>query len=139
MSNSSEILDFIKKVTGVKEIDYDSDIFNLGVVGDDFHEMIEEYSKIYSIDMTDYLWYFHTDEEGMNFGPLFYRPPYLRVKRIAITPKVLSEITKTKKWEIKYPEHKQVKKRYDLTTNRILLISIFLIILAIWISKLIEN
>ena len=39
--------------------------------------------------MVDYLWYFHSDEEGQNIGGLIVKPPNLKVKRIPVTPKLL--------------------------------------------------
>lgn len=134
MSNLISIIDFVKNISGIDEINPESDIFNLGVTGDDFHEMIEKYSETYEIDMSEYLWYFHSDEEGQNFGGIFFKPPYKRVDRIPITPKLLFEISKTKKWNVKYPDYELPNKRIDLTINKIIII-VFLIILTIWILK----
>ena len=135
MDKLSEILEFVKGLSGLEEISPESDIFNLGVVGDDFHEMIEKYTETYGVDMTNYLWYFHADEEGQNFGALFFKPPYSRVDRIPVTPRLLSEFAETKKWSVNYPEHKLPKKRIDLTVNQILIIAFILIILTLWILE----
>lgn len=41
MSKLNEIVDFDKDISGIKNLNTESDIFYLGVVGEDFHEMIE--------------------------------------------------------------------------------------------------
>ena len=135
MSNQHEIIDFVKNFSGIDETYEESDIFNLGIVGDDFHEMIEKYAEAYEVDMSEYLWYFHADEEGQNFGALFFKSPYSRVERIPVTPKLLFDFAKTKRWGIKYTEHSLPKKRIDITINKILVVIIILIILILWILK----
>ncbi len=135
MNKYNEIIDFVKDISGIDELYPESDIFKLGVVGDDFHEMIEKFAETYKVDMSEYLWYFHADEEGQNFGALFFKPPYSRVKRIPITPRLLSEFVTIKKWAINYPDHKLPNKRIDITINQILVIIFILTVLAIWIIK----
>jgi len=72
--------------------------------------------------MEGYLWYFHSDEEGGTFslGSIVSKPPYARVKRIAITPKLLAEFANINKWKIAYPDHKLPKYRKDIILNTIL-------------------
>jgi hypothetical protein len=74
MNLNIEINDFIKNFTGENLESFDVDIFkDLRISGDDFHEMIFEFSKKYKVNMEDYLWYFHADEEGiMNLGAFFF-------------------------------------------------------------------
>lgn len=139
MSYLKEIRFFLEDYSNVYPENPDIDIFKeLGVVGDDFHEMIEKYSKNYNVDLSNYLWYFHTDEEGsFSFGELFYDPPYKKVERIPVTPKMLAEFINVGKWDIKYPEHEINKRRYDLIINNVILI-LFIISLIIWgLSKII--
>lgn len=135
MSKLTEIINFVKEISGIDEINPESDIYELGVVGDDFHEMIEEYAKTFEVDMTKYLWYFHADEEGQNFGALFFKPPYLRVDRIPVNPRLLSEFAENKKWCMDYPEHKLPNKRIDLVINQIFIILSIIIALIIWVLK----
>jgi hypothetical protein len=131
----AEIIEFIKDLAGTDEIEPDSDIFEIGMVGDDFHEMIEKYAKKYSVNMTSYLWYFHTDEEGFgSLGGLFFDPPYKRVKRIPVTPAMLADFANKGQWVIQYPDHKIPKRRYDLLINKYFFILI-LIYVAIAITK----
>lgn len=133
MHKVDEIINFLTDLAGTDKINPDSDIFDdIGMVGDDFHEMIEKYSKIFSVDMSTYLWYFHADEEGNNFGGDFFPPPYERVKRIAVTPLMLTKFANSQKWDIQYPEHPLPKKRYDLVINSILF-GLVLTGIAIWI------
>ena len=135
MSKLIEIVDFLKDISGNNSLNPESDIYDLGVVGDDFHEMIEKYAETFEVDMTEYLWYFHTVEEGLNFGALFFKPPYSRLDRIPVTPKLLSEFAETRKWSIDYPKHELPNKRMDLKINQIIIITFILIILTIWILK----
>lgn len=132
-----EIIQFLKEETYEDSITSDTDIFNdCGVSGDDSHELIEKYHKKYTVDMSNYLWYFHCDEEGTgSIGGLFFKAPYKRVNRILITPKMLTEFANSKKWKIDYPEHNLPKYRYDLLINQIL----FLFILIWLISTLVRN
>jgi len=92
MYSEKEIIDFIADKVGAnpEEIDLNTDIFiELPCTGDDFHELIEAYAEKYSVDMKNYLWYFHADEEGTSFGGVVFSPPYQRVKRIPVTPHVV--------------------------------------------------
>jgi hypothetical protein len=129
---TSEIIDFLRELSGRNNIGPDSDIFkDIGIEGDDFHEMIEKFSAKYSVKMDSYLWYFHTNEEGQNLG-IFFNPPYKRVKRIPVTPRMLSDFATKGFWDIKYPDHKIPDYRYDLIFNKIV-IGIFFLFLLIWI------
>jgi hypothetical protein len=133
MSWLDEISNFLEYYSGVHPDNPNIDIWgDMGVVGDDFHEMMENYSKQYDVDLSGYLWYFHTDEEGTNIGGLFFKPPYQRVKRIAVTPKMLADFIQTKKWLVNYPPHEIPKKRIDLTINLLVLV-VTLAGVIIWI------
>ena len=126
MPTTNEIIEFVKKNTGLENITADTDIFDNGVVGDDFHELIDKFAKTYSVDMINYLWYFHANEEGWSFGGLFFDPPYKKVKRIPVTPLLLTVFAKKGKWEIEYPKHQIPQKRYDLLINTIILVIVIL-------------
>ena len=121
MPTEREIIEFAKKSTGSENITSDTDIFANGTVGDDFHELIEIYAKTYSVDMTTYLWYFHADEEGgwNSIGGIFFAPPYKKVRRIPVTPALLTDFAIRGKWNIEYPEYKVPKRRYDILINQI--------------------
>lgn len=125
----SDINSFIEKQVGVniEEIKPETDIHSeLGVSGDDFDEMISEYSKKFNVDLTNYLWYFHCDEEGgwNSIGGSFIKPPNERVARIPVTPNMLLNYANTGKWGLEYPEHKLPKYRYDMWINGVLVLSV---------------
>ena len=131
-----EIIDLIKITTGNNYLNSDTDIYHdLDLVGDDFHDLIEIIATKYQIDMTGYLWYFHADEEGQNLGGIFFKPPYARVKRIAITPRILTEIANKQKWDLPYPIHKLPARRYDLIFNKIFFGTITTLLLVILYKK----
>jgi hypothetical protein len=118
------IFDFVEEYSGRNGLQDNSDIQKeLGVYGDDWHEMIEKFTIKFNVDMTSYLWYFHNGEEGMGIGRLFFKSPYDRVNRIAITPNDLLRIATKQKWDIEYPEHKLPKRRYDLIIGTVVLIA----------------
>ncbi|MDH7460766.1 DUF1493 family protein [Chitinophagaceae bacterium 26-R-25] len=121
-----EIVNLIAKKSGcdILEINADSDISNdLGCWGDDFHELIDEYALNFKVDMSSYLWYFHTEEEGYNsVGGSFFKPPNERVKHIPVTPQVLLDCANNGKWNIAYPPHALPKRRYDVLINQIVVL-----------------
>ena len=128
----NEIRNFLEDYSGIYPDDPNIDIFkDMGVVGDDFHEMMEKYSEQYDVDMSDYLWYFHADEEGSGMGGCFFKPPNKRVKRMPVTPKMLSDFIETKKWKVDYPEHLIPNRRSDLLINQVIII-VFFAGLIIW-------
>lgn len=137
MKSLTEIVDFVKKEIDVKDVKPDSDIeYDFGCYGDDFHEFIEKYSTSFDVDMTTYLWYFHTGEEGIpGLGSLFFKPPNKRVTRIPVTPKMLLEIAEEKKWNISYPNHKIPKKRNDILINQIIVILFLTVLICYWLLK----
>ena len=121
----------------IEELNINSDINeNLGVDGDDFFELMEAFSKNFNVDISNYLWYFHHGEEGLNIpGGIFFKPPYNRVNRIVITPKILLESANSKKWLIEYPEHNLPKKRYDILINQLLFGLFFILVLVALLTK----
>ena len=119
MATVSEMVEFVRDLTGNDKIREHTDILDSGCVGDDFHELIERFSDRYHVDMNAYLWYFHGDEEGFNIGGLFYKPPYDQVKRIPVTPALLAEISGVGRWNIEYPDHVISSKRPDIIFNKI--------------------
>lgn len=137
--STNDIIEFISDLAGTGKVRDDSDIFDdIGMGGDDFHEMIEKYAAKYSVDMNGYLWYFHNDEEGQNIGGLFFTPPYNRVKRIPVTPAMLTNFANKGKWDIQYPEHKLPNKRYDIIINNLIVALFFLGVLAWFLIKWIK-
>ncbi len=135
MTSIDDIIKFLENLSGSDNIHPKSDIFgDLGMVGDDFHEMIEKFSTHYSVDMTDYLWYFHSDEEGQNFGGLFFKPPYRQVDRIPVTPTMLTDFANKGKWDMHYPIHQISPKRHDLLINKVV-VTVFVTIIVILLIR----
>ncbi|GAB3710230.1 DUF1493 family protein [Flavobacterium koreense] len=129
-----EIINFIEKEFWESNLNSNSDIFEeTGFSGDDCDDLMTTYQKKYQVDMSEYLWYFHHEEEGSwnSFGGSFCKSPNERVTRIPITPKMLTEFANSKKWTIDYPEHKLSKYRYDILINWVLIISIIVIIILV--------
>lgn len=136
MTSIDDIIKFLKELSGSDSIGPTSDIYrDLGMAGDDFHEMIEKFSKKYSVDITDYLWYFHSDEEGQNFGGLFFKPPYRQVDRIPVTPTMLVDFANMGKWDMRYPLHKISAKRHDIFINKVVVTVFTTIIVILLILK----
>lgn len=129
-----EIIDFIEKEFWKSNLNSNSDIFSeVGIDGDDCDELLSKYSEKYSVDMSNFIWYFHYQEEGSinSIGKLFFKSPNQIVKEIPISPKMLTEFANSGKWEINYPEHKLPKYRYDIIINQ----TIFLLFLAFVIYR----
>ncbi len=138
MPKINEIIEFLEVFSGIDTIDPDSDLFqDIKIVGDDFHEMIEQFASKFSVDMGNYLWYFHTNEEGSSnsIGGLFFDPPYKRVNRIPVTPIMLVAFANKGKWDIQYPIHSIPPKRYDILINNIVVISVIIFLLISIIKK----
>ena len=134
--SEENIITFLKELLGRDQINSQTDIFlDLHVFGDDFHEMIEKYSKTFNVDMTSYLWYFHTYEEGYNTGAYFFKAPNERVNRIPVTPKMLLDFANNGKWTIDYPEHTIPKRRYDLIINTVLILGILILFIISLLIK----
>jgi hypothetical protein len=138
MLEITDIINFLEKHIGLDEIYEDSDIEkDLSCYGDDFDELMEAYAAEFHVDMSQYLWYFHTREEGAGngLGGFFFKPPNERVPRIAVTPKMLLNFAETGRWQIQYPEHELPKRRYDLLINNILFILFLVLALIYWWLK----
>ncbi len=126
-----DIIEFIEKEYWKSNLQSDSDIFKtLEIIGDDCNEIMMKYHETYNVNMDTFLWYFHyKDEASINsIGSLIYKTPDKLVKRIPLTPKMLTEFANTKIWNIEYPEHKLPKYRYDMIASWIFLFFILLLI-----------
>jgi len=125
-----EIIDFIEKEYWKSNLKSDSDIFDMVKIdGDDCDELIIKYSEKYSVNMDNYLWYFHHQEEASinRLGSMIFKTPDKLVNRIPITPNMLTEFANSKTWNLDYPEHKFPKYRYDLIITYLILLFIIAI------------
>jgi len=135
MNFLTEITDFLTEQLGERPLSPDTDLFtDMGVGGDDFDEMMEAYSQQFGVDMKGYLWYFHTDEEGMNLGGIFFPPPNARVQRIPVTPHLLAQFAQTQSWDLLYPPHELPARRPDLSINRGFFVGV-MALLIIWLMQ----
>ncbi len=76
MSTESEILDLIKEKSFQRPSPSKTDLVaDLKRWGDDLNELLEEYSSKFRVDMSNYLWYFHTKEEGSNVMSFLFKAP----------------------------------------------------------------
>lgn len=135
-----EIIDFIEKEFWESNLNSNSDIFKeVGIDGSDCDEFLQKYSEKYSVDMNDFLWYFHYQDEAsltsFNIGGSLFKSPNQSVTMIPITPKMLTEFANSKKWKIDYPDHKLPKYRYDIIVNQIILISFIALMIYYYFIK----
>ncbi len=119
MATFAEVAEFVQKQTGhtrpvTDETSLQSDI---GVCGDDMWEFVDEYGKRFEVDVSSFLWYFHSCEEGWNIGGLFFPPPNARVHEIPITVGMLHEFAQLGRWAVEYPPHDPPRSRPDLAFN----------------------
>ena len=132
-TDDTDLDKLLKECAGAKvKIQSDTRLVeDLGIYGDDLEDFLLDYSKKFDVDMTSYIWYFHTAEEpSLNLGALFFATPDKRVKRISITTEMLREFIILKKWNVDYPEHSIPSKRYDITITWIFLVIYLLSFLA---------
>lgn len=91
----------------------DADIeHDLGCTGDDFFELMDDYAERFKVDMSGFLWYFHTHDETMatlNLMP--GNPPSKQVERIPVTLDLLVEKALLGRWDLNYPPH-ELQPRY---------------------------
>jgi hypothetical protein len=125
MIELEQIYDTLEPYIDRETILPDSDLnVDQGVDGDDFDEMMAQYQKAFNVDMTSYLWYFHSAEEGAihSIGAAFSKPPYERVDHIPVTPRMLQDFAEKGKWDLEYPVHKLPQYRWDGIINVLLLV-----------------
>ena len=135
MPDINAIIDLLEKTIGRDDILQDSDIVkDLRCYGDDFNELMKAYSAKFNVDMSQYLWYFHTEEEGAGngLGGFFFKPPNERVTRIPVTPKMLLDFAENGRWHIEYPEHHLPKRRYDFLINKIIFLLLLTFAILYW-------
>ncbi|MDR6782687.1 hypothetical protein ABIE26_000826 [Pedobacter africanus] len=125
-----DIINFLKDQSLEDEISPETNVCDeIGMRGDDFHEMMTAYAEKFSVDMTGYLWYFHSEEEGSWTSISLFPRANEQVKRIPLTPTMLTDFANSGKWNVVYPEHKITLTEYNsYFTLFILIVLIGLII-----------
>lgn len=95
---------------------------DLGAWGDDVDEIIEILAERFGTDVSSYLWYFHTREEGFSLlGRWIFSPPDKRVQQIPISLQLLLDSARAGRWLVEYPEHRLPEHRYDIWADRVLI------------------
>lgn len=119
MKTKGDVEGFLKEAwPNVGVLSDDTDILEeFRISGDDACELMERFEDTFGVDMANYRWYFHHGEEAAHIGTLFIKPPNRRVNRIPITPRILVEAAQTKRWSVKYPEHKLPPVRWDVVIS----------------------
>lgn len=88
---------------------------DLGVYGDDLDRLVLAWAERFGADLSGYVPYFHTPEEGWNFGAWFFPPP----AEIPITVGMLHDFAVRGRWACDYPEGVG-RGRPDVWVNRAL-------------------
>lgn len=110
-----EIVAFVLEFTASKPAQLNSsDVFgSLTIDGDDVDEFLEEYAKRFEVDISSFIWYFHSGSEGWNLAWLVFKPPWRQVQEIPITIEMLTRFANERRWGIAYPAH-QLSPPYDV-------------------------
>lgn len=110
MVTPSDIVDLARKHSHARLIcGEDQDLLRAtGMEGDAANAFFDAYAEEFSVDMADFLWFFHYDADE----PPFYR----RVRPIGgtgrafglipITPRLLADAANEGRWPLEYPEHR---------------------------------
>jgi hypothetical protein len=66
-------------------------------------DLVEKFSKRFSVKMDGFRWYHHSGEEGCNPLWLLFRPLWMRKTRIPIRLTDLVESARRGEWCVQYP------------------------------------
>lgn len=136
MITIEEIIDFIKITFNEKVVNPETDIVkDLKYYGDDLDSFLLAFSDKYNVNMDKYLWYFHSKEDGINLGAIFFKPPNKRVDRIPITPNTLLSIANLGFWDLDYPKITLPKRRYDMIVHNLFLLLILFVFIIVPLIK----
>lgn len=124
-------VDLLEKDTDLCEV--------FDVKADACADLVENFAAKFKVDLDSYLWYFHHGEAGLNIGRFWVKPPYERVQRIPLTPRVFLKAATKKRWKVQYPEHTIPKKRWDMIINKGILFFVFFYILNRFVPVLIDK
>jgi hypothetical protein len=107
---------------------------DLGVYGDELDYLLLAWAARFGVDLSGYLPYFHTGEEGFNLGAWFFPPPYARVPHIPITVGMLRRLAGVGRWAVEYPPHDPPRHRPDIWVNRAIALVVLgaAVVAAVW-------
>jgi len=121
MVTFADIAAFVAKASGESpaKITGTVDLCDLGVDGDDFSKMIEDFEAQFNVNMSQYLWYFHHQEEGFrSLRDLIFTPAIYRVQRIPVTPDLLVQSANAGCWSVVYPVHTLLQSSFDIRVDQ---------------------
>ena len=104
----------------------------VGITGDDADDFMLDFSERFGVDLSDYRWYFHSEEEGYSIGSLFFKSPDRMVSRIPITLEILAASIELQRWSVDYPDHDLPSFRKDTAADWALMLSPFILVF-VWI------
>jgi Protein of unknown function (DUF1493) len=121
-----EVAVFVREETGFRGplTEATSLQWDIGLSGYDMDTFLTAYAKRFGVDLSGYLWYFHTEEEGLNLGGLFFPPPNARVREIPITVGMLHGFAQLSRWAVEYPQHELPLSRWDIRLNQLFVVGI---------------
>jgi hypothetical protein len=133
-----EINALVREHTGARgALSEETDLHgDLGLISLDLDEFLAEFAERFSVDMSGFLWYFHTEEDGVSFGRLFFSAPQDRVSRIPLKLALLYRAAEIGKWPIDYPKHTLPARRWDTVVNQCLAAGLALWLLWWLVQKL---
>ena len=139
MPDLEAIYAFVQEVSGAprEKITPQTDLeADLGITGDEFSELVEQFGKTFKVDMSGYSWYFHHgDEVTFNPGALLFKPPFKQVEHIPVTPVLLLNAATTARWPVQYPVHELQARRYDILATYALLVASALLLAALLLNR----
>lgn len=129
-SRAEEIHALVREQTGFRgPLTEETDLHgDLGLLADDLDELLTTLAERLRVDLTGFLWYFHTDEDGVSPGRLFFAAPQDRVTRIPLRLALLYRAAELGRWPVDYPEHSLPARRWDVAVNQCLAVGI-----ALWL------
>lgn len=122
VSRVEEINALVREHTGVQgPLSEDTDLGgDLRMLEPDLDELLVAFAERFRVDLSGFLWYFHTDEDGVSPGRLFFRAPQDRVTRIPLRLALLYRAAEIGRWPVDYPEHFLPARRWDVVFNQCL-------------------
>ncbi|HEX5051134.1 MAG TPA: DUF1493 family protein [Planctomycetota bacterium] len=119
VSRVEEINALVQKYAGPRTpLSAETDLFgDLKLLVPDLDELLHEFKDRFHVDLSAFLWYFHTDEDVVSPGRLFFDAPQDRVTRIPLRLDLLYRAAELGRWPVDYPEHSLPPRRWDFVFN----------------------
>ena len=133
---AEEINALVRKHTGAQGLlSEKTDLHgDLGLISLDLDEFLAEFAERFRVDLSGFLWYFHTDEDGVSPGRLFFAAPQDRVTRIPLRLALLYRAAELGRWPVDYPKHSLPPRRWDIVVNQFLAVAAALWLLC-WLAR----